>query len=80
MSNELFQERINELKARARAERACEMYRDEHGIWHCKSCESGADTDTGSDGALDSWNDSWAPNYCPNCGARVVEVSGHAGE
>ncbi len=20
------------------------------------------------------------PNYCPNCGARVVEVSGHAGE
>lgn len=51
----------------------CEMYRDEHGTWHCKSCESGADTDTGSDGTLDAWCDAWPPNFCPNCGAKAVE-------
>lgn len=51
----------------------CEMYRDEHGTWHCKSCESGADTDTGSDGTLDAWCDAWPPNYCPNCGRKVNE-------
>lgn len=55
----------------ARAERTCEMYRDEYGVWHCVACERGADTITGSSGTLDSWNDSWAPNYCPYCGARV---------
>lgn len=53
--------------------RECEMYRDQYGVWHCKACESGADTDTGSDGTLDAWHDSWAPNYCPHCGAKVVD-------
>lgn len=48
------------------------MYRDKHGIWHCRACEYGADKITGSDGTLDSWHDSWAPNFCPNCGAKVV--------
>lgn len=51
-------------------ERTCEMYRDEHGIWHCAACERGADVITGNDGELDSWIDSWAPNYCPYCGRR----------
>ena len=46
----------------ARAERTCELYRDEFGVWNCKACGE----------ALDSWYDSWAPNYCPNCGAKVV--------
>ena len=55
-------------------ERTCEMYRDNCGTWHCKSCEHGADTITGSGGVLESWSDSWPPNYCPNCGARVVDV------
>ena len=54
-------------------ERTCEMYRDEDGVWHCKSCEDGADKITGSDGTLDNWCDSWHPNYCPNCGCRVKE-------
>lgn len=48
----------------------CEMYRDEHGIWHCAACERGADVITGNDGELDSWIDSWAPNYCPYCGRK----------
>ena len=54
-------------------ERTCEMYRDEEGNWHCRSCEDGSDKITGSDGTLDSWCDSWHPNYCPNCGAKVVD-------
>lgn len=49
----------------------CETYRDEYGVWHCSSCEKGADKITGSDGALESWNDSWPPNFCPMCGARI---------
>ena len=56
-----------------RAVETCEMYRDDSGIWHCKSCEGGADVLTGSDGELDAWNDSWSPNYCPNCGRKVSE-------
>ena len=51
----------------------CEMHRDKYGVWHCSSCEKGADKITGSDGALESWNDSWPPNYCPYCGAEVVD-------
>lgn len=54
-------------------ERTCEMYRDEDGVWHCKSCEDGADKITGSDGELNNWCDSWHPNFCPNCGCRVKE-------
>ena len=54
-------------------ENATHMYRDEHGTWHCKSCENGGDNITGSNGELDMWYDSWHPNYCPWCGARVVE-------
>jgi len=53
--------------------RTCEMHRDKYGVWHCSSCEKGADKITGSDGALESWNDSWPPNYCPYCGAKVVD-------
>ena len=49
----------------------CEMYRDEHGIWHCKSCESGADKIMGSNGEMDEWCDSWHPVFCPYCGKRV---------
>lgn len=49
----------------------CEMHRDKYGVWHCSSCEKGADKITGSDGALESWNDSWPPNFCPNCGRKV---------
>ena len=52
----------------------CEAYRDEYGVWHCSSCEKGADKITGSDGALESWNDSWPPNFCPMCGARIRKV------
>ena len=51
----------------------CEMRRDEHGVWHCLSCEKGADKITGNDGELESWHDSWPPNFCPYCGAKVVE-------
>ena len=55
-----------------RAVETCEMYRDDSGIWHCKSCEGGADVLTGSDGELDAWNDAWHPNFCPNCGRKVM--------
>ena len=54
-------------------ERTCKMYRDEHGTWHCESCENGGDNITGSDGVLDMWYDSWHPNYCPWCGAKVID-------
>ena len=54
-------------------ERTCKMYRDEHGTWHCESCENGGDNITGSDGVLDMWYDSWHPNYCPWCGAKIVD-------
>ena len=53
-------------------ERTCKMYRDKWGDWHCKSCESGADKISGSDGELTSWCDSWPPNFCPYCGAKVI--------
>ena len=53
-------------------ERTCEMYRDEIGIWHCKSCENCGDNTTGSNGELDMWYDSWHPNFCPNCGCKVI--------
>ena len=53
-------------------ERTCKMYRDEHGTWHCESCENGGDNITGSDGVLDMWYDSWHPNFCPHCGCKVI--------
>lgn len=52
----------------------CEMYRDEIGMWHCKACESGADSD--GDGTLYEWCDSWAPNFCPLCGKQVLKAVG----
>lgn len=52
-------------------EPTCEMYRDEYGVWHCKSCESGADKIMGSNGEMDEWCASWHPVFCPYCGKKV---------
>jgi len=68
-----YWEIANELNATI-GTNECEMYRDEYGVWHCSSCEKGADKITGNDGTLESWNDLWPPNFCPYCGAKVKEV------
>lgn len=62
------QERINELKARARTERTCKMEMlppDETRMrWLCSECNCIH---------LGEASHFLQPNYCPNCGRKVVE-------
>ena len=59
------QERINELKARARAERTCQMDMVGRSECICSEC-----------GALTHWVHVDKPNYCHNCGAKAVGDGG----
>ena len=57
------QERINALKARARAERTCHIETKKFPLSSVPMCsECGR-----------FWLDKDSDNYCPNCGAKVVE-------
>ena len=65
------QERINALKARARAERTCRI-EHHYGEWYCNGCGHMVGTcDTASElfidgNAIELWK------HCPNCGAKVI--------